>query len=55
MEFLDDEELSICLMKDHEEDEVTLYFSYHDLFCICKKLNNEPSKLYIFSNTFISF
>lgn len=25
----------------HEDDEITSYFSYEDLFRICKKLNKE--------------
>lgn len=32
-------------MADHKDNEVTSHFSYHKLFQICKKLNNETSKL----------
>lgn len=46
------EEVNICLMANHEDNEVTYHFSYHDLFQICKKLNKETSKLeQIFSNS----
>lgn len=46
------EEAKICLMANHEDNEVTYHFSYHDLFQICKKLNKETSKLeQIFSNS----
>lgn len=41
MDFSDDEEANICLMAEPEEDEVTLHFSYHDLFHIFQKLNRE--------------
>lgn len=45
MESLDDEEANICLMVNNEEDEVTLNFSYRDLFCNLKKLNKASSKV----------
>lgn len=28
----DEEEADICIMANHQYDEVTYYFSYHDLF-----------------------
>lgn len=31
-------------MPNHEEDEITSHFSYHDLFYICNKLNKETNK-----------
>lgn len=37
-------EVNICLMEDHEDNEVISCFSYHDLFRILK-LNKEKSKL----------
>lgn len=37
--FTDEEEVNTHLMEIYEEDEVTLYFTYDDLFRICKKLN----------------
>lgn len=40
-----EEETNIYLMADHEENEVTYYFYYHDLFHICKNLNKEISNL----------
>lgn len=32
-------------MENHEEIEVTSYFSYQDLFPMCKTLSKETSKL----------
>lgn len=46
MESPNDEDLAnIHLKETHQDDEVTSYFSYHDLFCICKKLTKETRKL----------
>lgn len=41
----DEEEFNICLMENHQDDDVTSYFSYYDIFRICKKLTKETSKL----------
>ena len=40
-----EEEANIYLMVNHQDYEVTSYFSYHNIFCICKKLTKETSKL----------
>lgn len=39
-----EEEANVYLMVNHQDDEVTSYFSYHNIFCICKKLTKETSK-----------
>lgn len=39
------EEVNLCLMENHQDDEVTSHFSYQDLFCICSKLTKETTKL----------
>lgn len=38
-------EVNICFMENHEDKEVTSYFNYNELFCICNSLNKESSKL----------
>lgn len=40
----DEEEFNICLMENHQNNEVTFYFFYNDPFCICKKLIKETRK-----------
>lgn len=40
-----DQEANIFLVENHEDDEVTSYFTYDELFYICKKLNKESRKL----------
>lgn len=43
---------------NHQDDELTYYFSYHNLFHICKMITKETSKLeqtvFIFKNTTFS-
>lgn len=41
-------------MENHEDDNVTSYFSYDDLFLICKELNEELSKLKHLVSTFMT-
>lgn len=41
----DKEKSNICIMTNHEEDKVTSYFSYQDLFHICINLTRKTSKL----------
>lgn len=41
----------ICLIADHNENNVTLHFPSHDLFHICKKLNKETNQLKQFVST----
>lgn len=41
MDSSNDEEGNMFLMEDPQENEVTSYLSYHDLYRICKKLNKE--------------
>lgn len=45
MESSNKEEEKICLMENHQGNEVTFHLSYQDLFCICKKLTKKMSKL----------
>lgn len=44
MESSDEEEANIHLIVYHEENEITFYFFYHDLFSICKRLNKETKR-----------
>lgn len=39
------EEAKFFLMANHEEDVVTSYFFYNDLFQTCKNINKETGKL----------
>lgn len=45
MESLDDEEVNVFLMENHQDGDVPSHFSYQDFLCICKKLIKETSKL----------
>lgn len=45
MEFSHDEETNICLIGNHQDEEVTSYFSYQDIICICKKLTKGTNQL----------
>lgn len=47
IEFSDGEEekVNTCLMKKHQDDEITSQFLDHDLFRLCKKLTKETNKL----------
>lgn len=41
----EEEKSNIYRMTNHQYDEVTSHFSYHDIFRICKKLTKETNKL----------